>query len=247
MIEEKNKTGLSALSLRWLALILMLIDHAGYAIGKPIHPAMFFYMHCVGRLAYPIFAFQIAEGCFHTSNWKRYALRLAVFGVISEIPFNMLHTGLGFFDPAHQNVMFTLLLGLVMLRLFLAVRQRNMGYKLLAMLVFAAVYLLAEELALDYGGLGVATVVMFGLSRDMKYKTLIQTLCLFLLNFALVLSHGTFEAPVQLLAVFAMLPICLYNGTEGKKNKILQYCAYLFYPAHISVLVILRYLVVKLV
>ena len=99
---------------------------------------------------------------------------------------------------------------------------------------------------MDYGGLGVTTVVMFGLSRDLKYSNLIRVLCLYLIEFAFVLSRGSFDMPVQLLSVLSMIPICLYNGKPGRKNKFLKYCAYLFYPAHISVLVILRYLVVKL-
>ena len=243
---RKERNGLNARTLQWIALALMFIDHWGYILGKLIHPDVFFYAHRIGRLAFPIFAFQIAQGCIHTSNWKKYALRLFVFGLISEIPFNMMHTGVNFVDPRYQNVMFTLLLGLLVLRLFLWARQKNWGYKLLALAVFTGAYLAADWLRLDYGGIGVAVVVMFGLSGTFKYKTAIQTLCLFLLCYAHVLKSGSFAAPTQLLAVFAMVPIAMYNGKQGAKNKLLQYGAYWFYPAHIGIMVVIRYILVKM-
>ena len=244
MIEEKKRTsGLNARALQWIALLLMLIDHAGRIIAKPIDPAWYEIMTSIGRLAFPIFAFQIAEGCIHTSNFKKYALRLAVFAIIAEIPFNMMETGLYPLNWKHQNVLFTLLVGLLVLRLLLWVREKNWGYKLLGILAFAAAYIVAD---LDYRGIGVTIVVMFGLSKELKYRTAIQILALFLLNYCHVWMYGSFDAPKQLLAVFAMLPIALYNGNQGPKNKFLQYGAYLFYPAHISVLVIARYLLVTL-
>ena len=237
----KEKTGLDSRALQWLALALMLADHIGHIMVNWLDPMVYFCLRCVGRLAFPIFAFQIAEGCVHTSNLKKYATRIFLFGLLSEIPFNMMFTGMGFFDIRHQNVMFTLLLGLLSLRLLLWARAQGWGRKLLAMLAFAAAYLLAEGLCMDYGGIGVATVVMFGLSGSLRYKTAIRTLCLFLLNYAALLQSGSFHMPIRLLAVLAMVPIALYSGKQGRKNKLLQYGAYLFYPAHISVLVILRY------
>lgn len=243
--KEHRKLGLNARHLQWLALILMLIDHAAYAFFDH-DGAAFFCMKCVGRLAFPIFAFQIAEGCLHTSNLKRYALRLAMFGVLSEIPFNMMHTGMWPLDPSHQNVMFTLLLGLVSLKALLWACDKSYFHIIAAVAVFSAAYFVADYLKLDYGGLGVATVVMFGMTKELKGRRLIQILLLGLLNFAMVMKNGSLQMPIQMLAVLAMLPICLYNGARGSKNKILQYAAYLFYPAHMSVLVIVRYMIAKL-
>jgi len=156
----------------------------------------------------------------------------------------MMLTGLSPLYWKHQNVLFTLLLGLVSLRLLLWARERSWGYKLLSIAAFAVAYIAADLTNLDYRGMGVAMVVVFGLSKDLKYKTAIQILALFLLNYCCVWVSGSFDAPKQLLAVFAMVPIALYNGKQGKKNKLLQYGAYWFYPVHIGVLVVARYILV---
>ena len=103
----RKKLPLNATYLRLLALALMLLDHM-WATIVPGNDWMTF----IGRLAFPIFAFQIAEGYYHTSDFKRYAKRLLLFALISEIPFNLM-MGSSVINPFHQNVMFTLLLGLL--------------------------------------------------------------------------------------------------------------------------------------
>ncbi len=109
MTETRNKKrlGLSHNALQGLALVFMLIDHTWATIVSGNQ-----WMTCVGRLAFPIFAFLITEGYAHTRDWKVYAKRLFWFGVISEIPFNLMIFSSPIF-PFHQNVMFTLLLGLL--------------------------------------------------------------------------------------------------------------------------------------
>lgn len=99
--------GINANQLWCLAMVLMLLDHlwATLVSGN-------FWMTYTGRLAFPIFAFQISEGFSHTSDRKRYAKRLLLFALISEIPFDLLY-GSTVFYPFHQNVLFTLLLGLL--------------------------------------------------------------------------------------------------------------------------------------
>lgn len=106
-MSEKRKFGISANMLRLLAIVLMLTDHiwATFMVFGD-------WMTYIGRLAFPIFAFQIVEGFVHTSNLKKYILRLLVFAVITEIPFNLFCSS-SWFYPYHQNVLFTLLLGLL--------------------------------------------------------------------------------------------------------------------------------------
>ena len=144
----KSKISLTAAQLRALALILMFIDHT----GRVLFPEQL-WMVCLGRLAFPIFAFQTAEGYRHTRDFRRYCLRLAIFALISEIPFNLLAYGAAIY-PLRQNVMFTLLLGLVACRVY----DRNKGWALIP--VFLATVLLRP----DYGipGAGSCACLHFG-------------------------------------------------------------------------------------
>ena len=104
---KKSIRFLDANMLRALACALMLCDHM-WATIVPGNE----WMTWLGRLAFPIFAFQIAEGFFHTSNFRNYAVRLLIFGLVSEIPFDLVY-GSTILYPYHQNVMFTLLFGLL--------------------------------------------------------------------------------------------------------------------------------------
>lgn len=214
----ERKKPLDAASLRVLALACMLLDHLWYTIlpGQG-------WMHAVGRLAFPIFAFQAAEGYAHTGNLRRYLLRLGLWGLISEIPFNLMAGGT-VFNPARQNVLFTLLLGVLALRAAEWGRGRAM----------AAVVLLAltgELLHTDYGAVGVLTVAAFGLMRENKPGQLA----------AMAVLHGVlYWGTVQGLAVLALFPIWLYNGRQGPGRKWLGTVSYWFYPLHMLALYVLK-------
>ena len=208
----KSKISLTAAQLRALALIFMFIDHA----GRTLFPEQS-WMLCLGRLAFPIFAFQTAEGYRHTRDWGRYCLRLAVFALISEIPFDLMVFGM-IFHPVHQNVMFTLLLGLVACRVF----DRNRGWGLIP------VFLAAALLRPDYGIPGVALVLLFHIFREDKPAQL-----LFL---ALINCFGYGLGSIQSFAALAWIPISLYRGEKGRGGKALQYGSYIFYPLHMLIL-----------
>ena len=98
---EKNRLDLSAFDLKLLAMAAMLADHIGYLFFPQA-----LWMRCVGRLAFPIFAFQVAEGWYRTCNRRRYFLRLALCGLLSEIPFDLAIGGQPI-DPGYQNVLWT--------------------------------------------------------------------------------------------------------------------------------------------
>ena len=208
----KPKFGLTAAQLRLLALGLMLLDHT----GRGQFPEQI-WMVCLGRLAFPIFAFQTAEGYRHTRDFKRYCLRLAIFALVSEIPFDMMAFGSVFY-PGHQNVMFTLLLGLMACRLY----DRGIGWA--ALLTIPAATLLFT----DYGALGVMTVLVFHAFREQKP---LQLLFLVLLN---GLGYGFLS--IQTFAALAWLPISLYRGEKGRGGMALQYGSYVFYPLHMLIL-----------
>ena len=110
---------LSAAALHIIAMALMLMDH----LWATLLPAQD-WLTCAGRLAFPIFAFMTVEGYFHTRNLKRYALRLLLFALLSEVPFDLMYGGTWFY-PVHQNVIWTLLLGLLGVHLMETVRKKQ--------------------------------------------------------------------------------------------------------------------------
>ena len=115
-----KKVKFSGTQLKIIALLSMLVDHIGCVLFPKVTA-----FRIIGRLAFPIFAFLIAEGMVHTSNWKKYFLRLFIFAIISEIPFDFITSG-KMIDWSHQNVLFTLLLGAMSIASFRT--KQNFGY-----------------------------------------------------------------------------------------------------------------------
>ena len=110
---------LSAAALHILAMALMLMDH----LWATLLPAQE-WLTCAGRVAFPIFAFMAVEGYFHTHDLKKYTLRLLLFALLSEIPFDLMYGGTWFY-PVHQNVIWTLLLGILGIHLMETVRKKQ--------------------------------------------------------------------------------------------------------------------------
>lgn len=228
----ERSRGLDGGVLKGIAAALMLTDHVG-AILLPEVPVL----RCVGRLAFPIFAFFIAEGYAHTRDFGRYFRRLAILAVVSEIPFNLENGAV--FDPAQQNVLFTFCLALLTLRGLEALgRERGFGRWAGCGLVLAAGFAAGELLRTDYGGWGVVTVALLQLCRDGKYAKLWLLLAMAAVNGlgmgSLTMPVFGGEMPIQIFAVAALPVIWLYNGQAGPKG--LRRAFYVFYPAHLLVL-----------
>lgn len=243
METTKQRFSLSSNALRYLALFFMLLDHTYHTLGGGL------WLNCVGRLAFPIFAFQIAEGYRHTSDVKRYKKRLLLFALISEIPFNWMLAA-GPLYPFHQNVLFTLLLGLVAIdAIDRGKREESLLKSWFLQVAVPLLCLAAGQFAMtDYNWVGVATVIGFHLFRNSKIA---QTILLIYLNqFCLggrtfPLFGGAFELKMQALACLALPLIWLYKGEKGRD---LVLCGrkinvgYWFYPLHLAVLCFLRWL-----
>lgn len=229
--------------LRAIAVILMISDHvwATYmSFGN--------WMTYIGRMAFPIFAFQIAEGFAHTKSFKKYALRLLAFALISEIPFNLFYSS-RWFNPYHQNVMFTLLLGLLAIRVIDNLKKDVTAKKIGKSALWLGLICIGGTFGfVDYGFLGVLTVVMFYLCRDLRFSHIAQLVGMVLINivffegqmFIIEAFGRSFEIPSQGFAVFALLPIWLYNGKKGISSKALQYGFYAFYPVHMLILYLIK-------
>ena len=234
---------LTAAVLHIIAMTLMLMDH----LWATLLPARE-WLTCAGRVAFPIFAFMAVEGYFHTRSFKKYILRMLLFAVLSEIPFDLMYGGTWFY-PVHQNVLWTFLLGLLGVWLMEQVRKKGKTwmYLLVCVLVVPAGLVLGTLCMVDYYGVGVLTVFVFYFLHGRKWWCFLgQLAALYWLNVELL---GGLMYPVQLfgmefvlcqkgLALLALIPIWLYRGRQGYHSKPFQYLCYAFYPVHMLLLVV---------
>lgn len=209
---------LSQEGLKLIACVTMLIDHVG---------AVFFpqnlWLRIIGRLAFPVYCFLLAEGVHHTQNPAKYALRLFIGLLLAEIPFDLVF--FGGFTWAHQSVMFTLLLAFLMGMLM---KKLPLLGKLLAVIPF---YFAAELLHTDYGGMGIIMAAVFLIGRELSEPLLFQTVGMVLVNMSYFL-----RSYIQPYAILAIVPIALYSGQKATGSKRVQRAFYLFYPVHLLVL-----------
>lgn len=242
-VTGSGKMNLSAATLHILAMAFMLMDH----LWATLLPAQE-WLTCVGRMAFPIFAFMAVEGYFHTHNLKKYLLRMLIFAVISEVPFDLMYGGTWFY-PVHQNVIWTLMMGLAGIHLMETVRKKKSTfvYILVSAIVVIVGGLLGTLSMVDYYGIGVLTVFIFYFFRGRKWWCLLgQMLALYWVNVELLgglmypirLFGMEFELCQQGLALLALLPIWLYRGRQGYHSKPFQYFCYAFYPIHMLVIVL---------
>ena len=224
--------GLSGSGLKWIAVFTMLIDHIGAAVleywlwinpeapSAPLWNQIDVICRCVGRLSFPLFCSLIVEGFRHTHDVRRYGLRLLLFAVLSEIPFDLAFTHSAF-DWEAQNVFFTLSLGLAALCL-LRRWEGHLPLQSLSVVICAAA---AEFLHIDYGLFGVILIVLLYLLRDKPHWRTVAGCALIFLYEPL--------GPLRGFAAIAFLLLYLYSGEKGKGNT---YFFYLFYPAHLLIL-----------
>lgn len=139
---ERNgkRSGLNGAQLKGIAFGTMVVDHAAVMLLQETG-TLYWSMRLIGRLAFPLYCFLLAEGFCHTRSAGRYLGRLAALAVVSEIPFNLLNRGAAA-DPMHQNVMFTLFLGL--LALWGNMTLQNRGKAFAGLLWCACMAALAE-------------------------------------------------------------------------------------------------------
>ena len=219
--------------LKFLACAIMLLDH----IGATLIP--WGTLRIIGRLAFPIFCFLLAEGAHYTRSPRNYLLRLGIGAVLSELPFDL--ALFGSWSWQHQSVMVTLLLGAMAL---LAMKQMTRPLlKVLVLLLFAC---LADFMNTDYGGAGVLMIALFGLTRERKYGWVIQLLgmyliCRWIIPGGVVWFIGRYVF-IEIFAILALIPIWLYSGKKSTSSRAVQWAFYLFYPVHLWILYLISIL-----
>lgn len=210
----------------------MTCDHLSYLLfGK------FSFLNYIGRIAFPIFAFQITEGYLHTNNLKNYLLRLFVFAIISQLPFMLFYSMIS--GGIHLNIFFTLFLGLVTITIYDKLAKLPFTkpifhriYQLLGLLFAGFLAYLSSLCKCDYGYFGVLVIFSFYLFKE--HKLLMNVSFILLVFFyqgkRLLLDSTYTYLNIVIFTLMALLPINLYNQQKGKATK---YFLYLFYPIHL--------------
>lgn len=219
-------------ALKLIACITMLIDHFGASIllelQIPHMEAVYYVCRIIGRMAFPIYCFLLAEGMRHTRNPLKYILRLGIGILLAELPFDFLFEG--GFTWAYQSVMVTLTLGAVMI-----LCMQKTDKKWLQMLLVLPFALLAGYAHSDYGRWGIAMIAVFALFERLPMQLLGLLLINVLMGSMAVPLLGM-SVPIQLFAVLAMIPIALYSGKKLFRSRVIQWGFYLFYPVHLLIL-----------
>ncbi len=260
MREFFDKKSITESTLKIIAMVTMFIDHVAVIfvgkymsshLGWPVTSKLddpvlqrwmnetagaagFFWLYYVlrviGRLAYPLFAFMIFEGFMKTrSRWK-YLLRLLIFALVSEIPYDLFIFGRAW-SMDKQNVGFTLVLGLLAMIVCDIIKHNKKWAekpklrKFLGYSTWIILALVATLIRSDYGLFGVLSIFAFwSLRHSRVYSALFSSLVLYL------------NAQVEMASAFAAIPLALYKGEQGIKSKWFKYGCYAFYPVHLLIL-----------
>lgn len=241
-----SKIRLSGDNLKIIAAIVMFIDHASFCIlhyymsicYMDITPEAYTRLNNlyevgrgIGRTAFPIFCFLLVEGFIRTSNVRKHAIRLFVFALISEVPFDLAHFRVPF-DWSHQNVMLELFLGFMLLILIKYIQEELTGLSEgLRWLCICCSVVAACEIAtltkLDYNLFGILLISVLYLLRDCNPLNYIGG--------AAVISREKY-APIAFVLLY------FYDSTKKPK---LKYFFYLFYPAHLLLIYLIAFLLFR--
>lgn len=231
-----QKKGISADTLKWIALITMFIDHTGASVLEKIPQYMTvdrvfqvdFVLRLIGRIAFPIYCFLLVEGFWKTRDRKKYARNLFGFALISEIPFEL--SFMGGLDIGFHNVYWTLLLGMLLMMALEEIKKRKPEkYNLLALIPLAIFAGVAQLVYTDYAAIGVMLIFILYQTRDDRKRQSIL---------------GSVAMCYEITAPISFLLTYHYNGQrKPRKYAFTKYAFYAFYPIHLLILYFVRLLI----
>lgn len=226
---------MSAFVLKIIAIVTMTCDHFSDAILNYTS-----FLNCIGRIAFPIFAFQISEGYTHTHNLKKYFIRLGLFALISQVPFMLFIST--FSKNFYLNIFFTLLLGLASITIYDKLSKIKCDKKFThIMLQFVgicstfALSALASVTKCDYGYFGVLIIFFFYLFKDKRFLMNISFIILVLIYYGKNLLFSSMSNTYLWLTAFTIISLLFINLYNHKKGKDTKYFLYLFYPLHLFI------------
>ena len=221
---------LDGTALKIIAMISMVFDHAGDLLfpGRP-------WMRFIGRIALPIFAFCVAEGYIHTRNKPKYLQRLCLFGLISELPYDLARSGRLEFDQ--QNIMLTFALAVVALMLFdrITAGKKSVWRMIAGIAAAAMIGILAVFLRLESNLFTIILILIFYIFRQKAHW--LRCLAGFLWHIVMR------NMGIYLWGLLSFIPLLMYNG---KKGKGLKWFFYVFYPGHLLLLYLIKTFILHL-
>ncbi len=209
--------------LKIIAAVAMTIDH----IGVMLFPDLLI-LRIIGRIAMPIFAYMIAEGCYHTKNKKRYALTLFAVALVCQIVYFVAMKSLA------QSILTTFLLSVILIFSYEKAHQKR-DFKNVALFVSVLIgaFLICEILpvcingfSIDYGFAGATLPLLVFIGRTKKERLALCAVGLAVLTIVI--------KEVQIFSFFSLLLLSFYDGTRGERN--LKYFFYIYYPLHLAVI-----------
>lgn len=242
--------GLSLNSLKYIAILAMTIDHIAFAF-VPSGTAPAILMHIIGRITGPVMFFSAVEGYHHTRSVRKYLFRLAAFAAVSWLPFLYFRYGGSLADASFMrpNVIYTIFLGVLSIRIRRSTRIQNPAAKVL--LITALVILCVPA---DWGCTGILMILVLDYFHG-NFKHQAFAYCLVVLLgmdvltllttpfFGLFYDHvfyiDTEYYPYTIENAGAFIPILLlslYKGRRGAGNAFSKWFFYVYYPAHLLVL-----------
>lgn len=242
LVEEKTKLkGLSATTIKFIAIAAMLIDHVAWAF-VPTYSVLGQVMHVIGRITASIMCFFIAEGYYYTRDAKKYVLRLAIFALISHVPFIFFETG-RISVWGNTGVIYTLCLSLIALIAYDKIKSKFLKY--LSILGLSILALFGDWMCLT-----IFMVLNFWRHRG-DFKKQVIGHCLITLIFVGIMCWSYYIVGYPIIYGFFQggmilaLPILyLYNGKKGefaeKHKEFSRWVFYVFYPLHLIILGLLK-------
>lgn len=223
---------LSSFILKLIAIITMFYDHALKII--PFNVSIPFEVWIPGRIAFPIFAFLLAEGIEHTKSIPKYVFRIGLLAIVSEFIYDLAFRNT-ILEFSVQNILFELFLGLLILWLYKFLKSKQKGEFIVFPLLFSLI--ISMVLKFDYGMGGILCIFLFYLGRNKEggKKYLIYFFAILMTTISIT---NLTVMNLQLYSLLALIPIMLYNGERGYKFN--KYFFYAFYPLHLVLLYVVK-------
>lgn len=214
-------------TLKIIACLTMLVDH----IGATLFPGEIIF-RIIGRIAFPIFAFLIVEGYFRTKNVKKYLLRLSLFALVSEIPFDLAFNG-SMLEFHSQNVFFTLAITLLAIIIYDKLKESN---KVLGIICVVLLSFFNQMIGADYGMFGIGIIFVFYLYRTQKVRLFVALLIIDVVMCSLYTLMIQEVNPWSFIQIFELIALLFIFKFNEKKGLSLRYLFYIFYPGHLLLL-----------